>query len=67
MRKGAVGGDRGWAAGAADFRFAVDTAEPVPAGDKRKNRKPMARSAAKMMVMGLVRRIALGRAMMVDK
>lgn len=62
MRKGAVGGDRGWAAAAAVFRFAVDIVVLLPAGDKMKKRNPTESIAAKMIVIGLVRRMALGKA-----
>ena len=59
---GAVGGDRGWAAALATFRLAVETV--LEDGTKIKTRKPKDRTAANIRVIGLVRRIDLGRAMM---
>ena len=64
MTNGAVGGDKGCEAADANFRFAVDTAAALEDGERIKKRKPIDNTQARMIVMGFVRRIALGRAMM---
>lgn len=46
------------------FRFAVETAPELEDGAKRKMTKPKDRTAANTSVMGFVRRIERGRAMM---
>ena len=46
------------------FRLAVETALELDDGAKRKMRKPKDNKAANTSVMGFVRRIDLGRAMM---
>ena len=62
LTKGAVGGDKGCAAAAAIFRFAVETASELPEGDKMKRRNPTDRTPARMIVIGFVRRILIGSA-----
>ena len=62
LTNGAVGGDRGWAAALANFRLAVET--ELEDGAKIKTRKPKDSTAANIKVIGFVRRIDLGRAMM---
>ena len=64
LMNGAVGGDKGCAAADAIFLLAVETDIESPEGDIMKNRKPTARIVAKMMVIGFVRRTALGRAIL---
>lgn len=64
--KGAVGGERGCAAAESNFRFAVEMAAAFEDGEKRKTRKPSDNKPARTNVIGFVRRIALGMAIVPD-
>jgi len=62
---GAVGGERGCEAALLNFRLAVEIAAAFEEGESRKMRKPKERTAARTMVIGLVRRRDRGNAMLV--
>ena len=59
-----MGGERGWAAAELNFSLAAMMEEALDDGDTRKRRRPNSRTAASTILMGLVRRIDLDRAMM---
>lgn len=64
--KGAVGGESGCAAAESNFRFAVEMAAALEEGEKMKTRKPRANKVARTNVIGFVRRMALGKAIVAE-